>query len=80
MSAYETRLVPEIKAAAKAVRDAEVARVVAEFEGDLSVWWSDLLRAHRQPIVDEAKRVCTARGTYPRAKIGMDKKRHSGRW
>jgi hypothetical protein len=79
VSAYETRLVPEIKAAAKAARDAEVARVVREFEGDLALWWSDLLLGHAQPIIDEAKRICAAHGTYPRAKIGMDKKRHSGR-
>lgn len=78
MSIYETRLVPEIKAAAKAARDAEVARCVRAFEGDTSTTWGELQEGYRQPVIDEAKRICTEHGTWPRKPDWYRDSKHCG--
>jgi hypothetical protein len=80
VSPYETRLVPEIREAAAKARAAEVARCVSAFESDPTMTWTDLLLGYRPPIVEEAKRACMARGTYPRKDSRGVAHRHSGRW
>ena len=63
---YQTRFTDEIRAAAKAARDAEVGRCVKAFEGDDSATWLALNERYRPSIIEASKRVCKAHGTHPR--------------
>ncbi|MFA6299187.1 MAG: hypothetical protein WC642_08475 [Nocardioides sp.] len=80
MSAYQTRFSDGIGETIKAARAAEVARCVAAFEGDKTLTWCELLARFLQPVVDDAKIVCKAHGTYPRKDSRGTALRHSGRW